>query len=174
MQHSAQMFKMEHQSKQAKRNPKPNAAERQQGGRTHGGGGRTFETAKQARSEKHECEAFLRASGCASPLARILPDSVKALTSSVVVFLRPHGCHFVQAPFFLSGKSDQEQTQASAVRQASTAPGKAAIMTMHTHYTGAIENATVTAEHRNKTLAVVACSMFRVSGTWPARAASSS
>lgn len=62
MQSSAQSFKMEQQSRQAKRNPP--TAERRQGGRTNGsgGGGCTFETAKQARSEKQECEAILRAS----------------------------------------------------------------------------------------------------------------
>lgn len=61
MQNSAQMFKLEHQSKQAKKNPKPKAADVRQGGRTQGGGGGcTFENLKQARSEKQECEAILR------------------------------------------------------------------------------------------------------------------
>lgn len=68
MQNSAQTFKLEHQSKQAKKNPKPKAAERRrQGGRAQGGAGCTFETAKQARSEKQECEAILRASQLRNP-----------------------------------------------------------------------------------------------------------
>lgn len=61
MQSSVQAFKIEHQSRQAKRGPmaKPGKNQRQ-GGRNQGGGGRVFDTAKQARSEKEECEAILR------------------------------------------------------------------------------------------------------------------
>lgn len=61
IQSSAKAFKLEHQSKQAKRNPMAKSgAGRRQAGRNQAGGERTFETAKQARSEKAECDAILR------------------------------------------------------------------------------------------------------------------
>lgn len=64
IQNSAEAFKLEQQARQAKRNPKKLAKPSgdKHGGRHQGGGGRVFDTAKQARSEKAECEAILRVS----------------------------------------------------------------------------------------------------------------
>ncbi|CAM9875835.1 unnamed protein product, partial [Hapterophycus canaliculatus] len=65
MQSSARSFKLEHQSRPAKKNTraKPGGPRKKQGERNHGGCGCAFETAKEARSEKAECEAILREHG---------------------------------------------------------------------------------------------------------------
>ena len=57
IQNSAKTFKLEHQAKQAKKNAKNKTNKTSRGGCEDGGG---FETAKQARSEKEECENILR------------------------------------------------------------------------------------------------------------------
>ncbi|CAM9720883.1 unnamed protein product, partial [Laminaria digitata] len=61
IQNGAKTFKLEHQSKQANKNAKAKGK-----GKANRGGreaGRVFETAKQARSEKEECENILRDHG---------------------------------------------------------------------------------------------------------------
>ncbi|CAM9538403.1 unnamed protein product [Ectocarpus sp. 12 AP-2014] len=66
IQNSAEAFKLEQQARQAKRYPKTLAkpsGDKHGGRHQGGGGGRVFDTAKQARSEKAECEAILREHG---------------------------------------------------------------------------------------------------------------